>query len=348
MSRPLRRLVADGWYHVFSRGLERREIFAEDRDRLHFLELQAELSERYRIVIHAYALMDNHYHAIFQTPDANLSAGMQWLHGSYSTWFNIRHDRVGPLFQGRYRAVPVEGGRWAYDLSLYVHLNPVRISKLGLDHHGRVLEGRGLAACTPEQVAERLKKLRLYRWSSYRAYGGYEAAPPWLETKVLLRRASSNAKRCRRLYREAVCHLLIHGADVSKVEQFKDAAAIGSAEFGRRVRTWAAGKELQGISNSREVRRRVPVGEVRAMVEKLKGEPWETFVGRRGDKGLALFLWCARRVSGLTLHELGEAVGGMKIAAVSKAISRLERQAVEESNIRAMQQRLTKMSNVQP
>ena len=58
-------------------------------------------------------------------------------------------------------------------------------------------------------------------------------------------------------------------------------------------------------------------------------------------------LWCARRVSGLTLHELGEAVGGMKMAAVSKAISRLEQQAVEENDLRAMQQRLIDMSNVQ-
>jgi len=348
MSRPLRRLVPDGWYHVFSRGLERRAIFGEDRDRTHFLDLLAELSERYRILIHAYALMDNHYHAILQTPEANLSAGMQWFHGSYSTWFNIRHDRVGPLFQGRFHAVPVEDGSWAYDLSLYVHLNPLRISNFGLDHRGRILEARGLVASTPEQVAERLKKLRLYRWSSYRVYGGYEAAPPWLETRALLHRANSNPKRCRRVYREAVCHLLTHGAGVLKLEQLKDTVAIGSAEFGRRVRTWAVGKELQGISNSRDLRRRVPVVEVRAMVEQLKGEPWEAFVERRGDNGLALFLWAARHLSGLTLHELGEAAGGMNTAAVSKAINRLEQQAVEENDLRAMQQRLMEMSNVQP
>ena len=106
MSRPLRRLVVDGWYHVFSRGLERREIFAEDRDRLHFLELQVELSERYRIVIHAYVLMDNHYHAIFQTPEANLNAGMQWLHGS-EAWVTPRfpnrcHIPSGRIFKRRY------------------------------------------------------------------------------------------------------------------------------------------------------------------------------------------------------------------------------------------------------
>jgi REP element-mobilizing transposase RayT len=75
------------------------------------LELLEVLHARYRVLIHAYALMDNHYHAIVQTPDANLSRGMQWLHGSCSAGYNARHQRVGPVFQGRYRAVPVENAR---------------------------------------------------------------------------------------------------------------------------------------------------------------------------------------------------------------------------------------------
>jgi REP element-mobilizing transposase RayT len=86
---------------VFARGLERREIFRDDGDRRHWLALWEVLVERYRIRIHAWGLMDNHYQAIVQTPEANLSRGMQWLHGAYRAWFNARHDRVGPLFQGR-------------------------------------------------------------------------------------------------------------------------------------------------------------------------------------------------------------------------------------------------------
>ena len=77
MARPLRLAIADGWYHVFSRGLERRDIFSSDADRRHLLGLFEVLRERCRIVIHAYVLMDNHYQAILQTPEANLSRGMQ-------------------------------------------------------------------------------------------------------------------------------------------------------------------------------------------------------------------------------------------------------------------------------
>lgn len=118
MARALRISLHDGWYHVFHRGTERRSIFVDDRDRNHFLNLLAEVHERYRFRIHAVVLMTNHYHAILQTPDANLSVGMQWLHLSYAAWFNARHSRVGPFWQGRFRSVPVENSAWAHALSL--------------------------------------------------------------------------------------------------------------------------------------------------------------------------------------------------------------------------------------
>ena len=133
MARAPRILLPDGWYRVFHRGTKRREIFLDDRDRTHFLELLGEVHERYRFRIHAFALMRTHYHAIVQTPDANLSAGMQWLHLSHAAWFNARHAAAGPFWQGRFRSVPVEDGAWAYALSLYVHLNPLNIEAFGLE-----------------------------------------------------------------------------------------------------------------------------------------------------------------------------------------------------------------------
>ena len=100
---------------------------------MHFLELLEAAVERHRIIIHAYSLMANHYHLIVQTPDANLSVAMQWLSTSYSMWFNLRNQRVGPLFQGRFKSMPIENNAWAYEASLYVHLNPVMRSEFGLN-----------------------------------------------------------------------------------------------------------------------------------------------------------------------------------------------------------------------
>ena len=108
MARPLRVDIRNGWYHVTARGNERRAVFRDDQDRRRFLELLEEWVERFGLRLHAYVLMDNHYHLLVQTPQANLSQAMQWLQVSYTVGFNRRHRRVGHLFQGRFRAVLVD------------------------------------------------------------------------------------------------------------------------------------------------------------------------------------------------------------------------------------------------
>lgn len=348
MVRPLRRPVADGWYHVFGRGIERREIFAVDADRIHFLDLLAALPERFRVRVHAYVLMDNHYHAVLQTPEANLSAALQWFHGSYSAWYNAKHARVGPLFQGRYRAMPVENGAWAYTLSLYLHLNPLRITGLGLDKRGRVAEAKGWQVPTAEQVTERLSRLRTYRWSSYRAYAGYAAPPPWLTTATLRQQVHRESSRRQAAYRREARELLSHGVDPSRAERLRDAVAIGSAEFAGRVRRLAAAQSLDGIGGKRDLRRRVPVEQVRRATEVVMGAPWDAFVQQHGNWGCALFLWGVRQLCGLTLREAGQQVGGMHFSTVSTAVRRLDRRAIKDPALRALQARLMQMANDEP
>jgi REP element-mobilizing transposase RayT len=146
-------------------------LFADNRDREHLLELFGETVDRYRIEIHAFALMDTHYHAVARTPDADLSRAMQWLNLGYAAWFNTRHQRKGPVFQRPFASVPVEDAAWAYELSLYVHLNPLRIKALELSKRDRQASSQGMRRPPSAQtVSERLKRLREYPWSSYRAY----------------------------------------------------------------------------------------------------------------------------------------------------------------------------------
>ena len=76
MPRQLRHHVAGGWYHITTRGLGRRAIFESARDREHFIELLAGMVERYRIILHAYVLMDNHYHLLVESPEGNVSRAM--------------------------------------------------------------------------------------------------------------------------------------------------------------------------------------------------------------------------------------------------------------------------------
>src|SRR3974390_2679775 len=131
MARPLRIERTGGRYHLTARGNERKPIFRDDSDRYHFVELLSDLRERFGAKVHAYVLMDNHFHLLVETPEANLSRAMQWLGVSYSIWFNRRHDRAGHLFQGRFKSQIIEDDAGWQEVARYVYLNPVRASSLG-------------------------------------------------------------------------------------------------------------------------------------------------------------------------------------------------------------------------
>src|SRR5215831_19202015 len=103
MTRPLRIEYAGAHYHVTSRGTERRAIFRDDSDREKFLELTGRAVEQFGIRVHAYVLMDNHYHLLIETPRGGLNRALRYLNGVYTQAFNRRHKRVA-LISG-----PVQG-----------------------------------------------------------------------------------------------------------------------------------------------------------------------------------------------------------------------------------------------
>ena len=129
MVRPLRIEYPNAWYHITGRGVERSNIFRDDKDRLRFLKALRESVEAFNVEIHCYVLMSNHFHFLLKTPDANLSRFMQRFNTAYSTYFNLRHHRVGHLCQGRFKGLLVEADEYLQELSRYIHLNPVRIKK---------------------------------------------------------------------------------------------------------------------------------------------------------------------------------------------------------------------------
>lgn len=341
MARPLRRNVRDGWYHVFHRGTERGRIFGDVRDREHFLELLARFVEQYGVRVHAYALMDTHYHMLVQTPEANLSQALQWLHLSHATWFNARHQRLGPFWQGRFRAVPVEAGAWVYTLSLYLHLNPVATEWFGLGKAAKQAEALGWAAPNQAEATRRLKQVRMYPWSSYRAYAGLAPVPPWLSTDEVLARAHRDVARRRAKYRRDVQQRLTHGADADVLERLASAVGIGGERFVASLKR--AGGVQRETSGKREWRRRLTMGEVLRGVEAVRGEPWRVCGRRHGDWAQPLAMWAARRYTGLTLAAIGQAMGGKDYAAVSMALKRFDARAQTDAALRGARESLQKM-----
>src|SRR4030042_3997922 len=113
-------------YHIMSRGDQYEPIFLSDKDRHSFLKTPGETCQCTGWIIHAYVLMDNHYHVLVETPEANLVDGMRWFQSTYTRRFNGRNKHVGHVFQGRYRALIIDPKEREYFLTVseYTHLNP--------------------------------------------------------------------------------------------------------------------------------------------------------------------------------------------------------------------------------
>ena len=174
MARPLRIELSGGLYHVTSRGDRREDIYLDDVDRSNWLALFGHVCKRFNWVCHAYCLMDNHYHIVVETAEANLSKGMRQLNGVYTQNFNRRHNRVGHVYQGRYKAILVDKDSYLLELSRYVVLNPVRSGEV--------------------------KAVEQWSWSSYSAMTDKSDRPDWLQTDWVLGQFGKQRKRAIAAY----------------------------------------------------------------------------------------------------------------------------------------------------
>ena len=348
MARPLRVNYEGGWYHVMNRGIERRSIFTDDWDRTHFIDLISALLDRFGIEVHAYCLMDNHYHLALRTPRGNLSEGIKWLGQSYSTWFNRRHERVGPLFQGRFKSLPVDAGEWLWQLTFYIHLNPVRTGTFGLDKRSSNEEAMGaVAPPTPEEVSARLKHLRTYLWSSLRGYAGYAKAPDWLQCATVLSVYGKSQKEQRKRYREMVKDQVRRGGQETPFEQFKDQLAIGSNNFLERIKASIDIFNAREFEGKKRLRTSVDFELVVKAVEQIKREPYNVWICRHGDWGKWILLWLSHRYCGMTQSALGNRIGGMDYAAVSAGIRRLDKQIQTDKLLKTQLQTCIEKLNIE-
>ena len=333
MARPLRILHPGAWYHVTARGIERRALFRDDRDRTHFLGLLEELVARHDVALHAFVLMDNHYHLLLETLRPNLSRAVQWLNVSHSVWFNRRHRRSGYLFQGRFGSVVVDPAAWGLALSAYLHLNPVRVAALGLGKTDRSHARAGVKSPPAGGIiAERLRRLRGYRWSSYRAYIGLARRPDWLECARVLELGGGNVDRRSQQYRAYVENEVREGLTMAPWEELRDRVALGGARFWRRLQESAGGSPVPGAARARWRRGTVGWARVVEVVENCRGQRWADFHERHGDPGRDLSLYLARRATGLTVAQLAQAAGAGEPAAVSMALRRF-RQRLERDPV---------------
>jgi REP element-mobilizing transposase RayT len=137
MARQLRVEFEGAFYHITSRGNLGENIFIKEGDKQKFLEILKRTKNRYGYFLHAYALMDNHYHLLIETPRANISQIMQNINTSHTVYINKKYQRRGHLFQGRFKGIIVDKDAYLVTLSRYIHLNPVRANLVDRPENGR-------------------------------------------------------------------------------------------------------------------------------------------------------------------------------------------------------------------
>jgi putative transposase len=184
------RIVGQNIYHVYNRGVDKRDIFLDDRDyfrflhnlsefnseedslnfghritphfKTHFKDERDESAKRWLVDVLAFVLMPNHFHLLISPrKDTSLSKFMKKISGGYTNYFNIKYQRSGALFQGRYKHVSVVDHSHLLHLPFYIHANPLKL-KFPLWRE------RGL----DKQTNEAIKFLDNYYWSSLADYEG--------------------------------------------------------------------------------------------------------------------------------------------------------------------------------
>ena len=205
-----------------SRGNARQRVFFRADDYRYFLRRLEITTSRFSVRCLAYCLMPNHFHLLLQPADLPLSRLMQQLNSSYSMRFNVRHQRVGHVFQGRFKALLVDNGGYLHRVLRYIALNPVESRAVG-------------------DPAE-------WQWSSFRATAGLASAIPCLSVRDVWKSFDTNEHRGRALYVEYVraplgersddddVHPLAFGSDVFRANVGSRIGSAAASDFVRRHR----------------------------------------------------------------------------------------------------------------
>ncbi|HID94316.1 MAG TPA: hypothetical protein EYP60_09525 [bacterium (Candidatus Stahlbacteria)] len=297
MARQLRIEFEGAFYHITSRGNLRERIFFDEKDRERFLQILKRTKERYGYLLHAYALMDNHYHLLIETPRANISQIMQNINTSYSVYINKKYQRHGHLFQGRFKGITVEKENYLVSLSRYIHLNPVR---------ARIVS-------RPEE----------YRWTSYQEYIHSSTKSDLVNTADTLSCFSKIKSKAMEAYKE-----YIEEGVGEEENPFKDTEAgiiLGSEKFKAKMkRLLDKIKADEEIPQIKILRDKVPVDVVIKICSNFYGKRQEDLLKRgkgKWERQVAIYL--SKIMSSCKNVEVGKYFG-IRGSAVSEVVKAME------------------------
>jgi putative transposase len=328
MSRPLRIEYPGAWYHVLHRGAGRRKTFLSDEDRLTFFDLLQDIHDIWNVEIHAYSLMENHYHLLVHTPSCNLSRAMRHVDGLYTQCFNRAHRTDGSLFRGRFKSILIDKDSYLLELVRYIHLNPV---KGGLCH-------------TPSG----------HRWTSHVAYMQASKRPAWLRVDEVL---SVFGRR----HRQAINALdkFTKAGIPKEVNKLLDGKRLPSVLGSDGFKGWVEYNFIDPLRSdseipeaSRNLRRNVSLKTIDKFVRNVYGV--ERIAGVKhnqpdANEARAMAIYLMRTVAGAKHRDIAAAMGRMSTEATAKSLQRFRRRVAHDQLLREKAETFVSqlLSNVQ-
>ncbi len=306
MARPLRIEYEGAFYHVTSRGNERKKIFYANSDYEKFKTYLKDAQDKYGYLLHCYVLMSNHYHLLMETPNANMSKVMHFINGSYTNYINRRRGRSGHLFQGRYKAILVERDRYLLELSCYMHLNPVR--------------------------AGLVKRPEDYPYSSYGAFIRM-GARNLVSCDLIWEMISKGKREASRKYKEFV-EGAMRKSPGTPLEDIYGGSILGSERFIRE----ALGRLKDEIFQKKEISHRKALkasygyeNVIRGICDHFKITRDEVMGKQGGYRKIVIYL--IKRFTGMTNLQIGGLLGGITYSAVAKAYERFCLKLARDSSL---------------
>lgn len=306
MARQLRIEFEGAFYNITSRGNLREKVFFEDKDKEKFLEILGRTKERYGYLIHAYTLMDNHYHLLIETPKANISQIMQNINTSYTVYINRKYRRNGHLFQGRFKAIIVDKDEYLIALSRYIHLNPVR--------------------------AKIVQRPEDYKWTSYKAFIG-NGANALVDTPDALSYFSKEKRKAAKAYRRFV------EREIREEENpFKEVEAgmlLGGKKLKAKIQKLLdKTKTADELPQIKRIREKVPIDKVIETCCKHYGIDREELLKRgKGKYERQIAIYLSKVLSGKKNIAIGNCFG-IKGPAISGIMKAIEERLKQDQNIK--------------
>jgi hypothetical protein len=250
--------------------------------------------------------MSNHFHLLLELTNVSLSEGVGWLNGSYAQWFNIVHERVGHLFQGRFDSPLIEKQTYFEEVLRYIVLNPVRANMV---RH-------------PEE----------YEWSSYRATAGLCDAPEWLAADNALASFGNDRGIARARYKAFVEAAI--GSKESPWNNLQGQIYLGSKEFIEQMRDRIEVKprSFEHPLDQRELR--PGLHEVISAVAAVMCLPEERIRSAGGGTARGLVAWIGRYEANVTNRQIAAALRIRSDGHVSNVIAQCDRELSTNAMLR--------------